>query len=231
MKNCVIAFAFSLLFCSISFAQGFFVSTETVFSENSKTLYVTDGLNYDIKKVSVENDGFSLIISIFFNGLPVINKKDRIVVLIDDASLGGKVPTEYRDRNGRSPATYTKVNASVEFYGFHSPDTQAKGSAWKCSDNWVAKGSSYTLSSDSITYTIPLDYITDGKRKASATDTFRIVTFISDFWEGKEDPLDNGTMHVKDVVPANGVALGKNRADNDTVVVNFSNCLTLAGKN
>lgn len=200
-------------------------------SENSKTVYARNGLNYDIKKVVAENDGSVVKISISFNGAPVINKKDRIVVLIDDIDVGGKIPTEYRDRNGRSPATYTKVNGSVDFYGFHSPDSMSKASAWKYSDEWKASGSVYTLPSDSVTYTIPLDYISDGKKKASASDTFKIVVFISDYWEGMEDPLDNGTMHVKDVVPANGVALGNNRAESDTVVVNFPSCLTLSGIN
>ncbi|MCR5762515.1 MAG: hypothetical protein K6G00_03945 [Treponema sp.] len=224
MKKYFFVILSSLLFSSVAFAQGISVS-----SENSKTVYAENGLNYDIKKVTAENDGYELKISIVFNGAPVINKKDRIVVMVDDVSIGGKVPTEYRDRNGRSPATYTKVNSSVDFYGFHTPDTQSKSSAWKLSDNWKSVGSAYTFSSDSITYTIPLDYITDGKRKASASDTFKIVVFISDFWEGRDNPLDNGTIHVKDVVPANGVALGTNRADADTVIVNFSNCLTLSG--
>ena len=228
MRNYLFFIACAFLFCSVASAE-IYVEPVSVSSENSKTLYEEDCLNYDIKSVSAENDGTDLRITVLFNGVPVINKKDRVVVMIDDVEIGGKVPTEYADRNGRSPATYTKVNSSVEFYGFHTPDTQAKASAWKCSDTWKAWGDGYALSSPSITYTIPLDYISDGKKRAVATDTFKIVVFISDYWEGREEPLDNGTIHVKDVVPANAVALGKNRADSDTVIVNLSSCLTLPG--
>lgn len=223
----MLKYFFITLFAFV-FSFALFAENKIVSSENSRTVYSENGLNYDIKKVSVENNGDSLKIAIKFNGIPVIRKKDRIVVLIDDTKIGGKTPTEYRDRNGRSPATYTKVDGSVDFYGYHCPDTQgSKGSAWKISESWKKTETDYvyTLNSDTIEYTIPMEYIADGKRKAAASDTFRIIVFISDFWEGYEDPMDNGTIHVKDVVPAKGVAISKTRSESDTIIVNFNNCL------
>ena len=218
------AVLFTLL-ASLAAAQPVTVSTDS--TRNVRE----DGLNRDIKKVSVTNDGKNLSITVSFSGAPVLHAHDRIIVMIDDTSLGGKTPTTYKDRLWKNPATYTKVDASVDFYGSEAPNwVNGTGSAWKKTHSWQKNADgNYAASVSDLTYTIDLNFISDGQRRAKSNDVFHVVVFLSEYWEGRADPQDNGTNHVIDVAPASVVSVGKTRSDADTVVINFANALTIQG--
>ena len=218
------ALLFALL-CSVAAAQPVTVATDSTRSVRE------DGLNRDIKKVSVTNDGKNLSVTIGFSGAPVLHSHDRIIVMIDDTSLGGKAPTVYKDRLWKNPATYTKVDTSVDFYGAESPNwVNGMGSAWKKAHTWQKNADgNFVASVSDLTYTIDLNFISDGQRRAKANDVIRVVVFLSEYWEGRADPQDNGTNHVIDAAPANAVAVSTTRANSDTVVISFANALTIQG--
>ncbi len=233
MKRRTFLLAIATLACTFPLYAQKLAATSNV----TRTLHEENGYNRDITEVSVTNDGLNLSVSIKFAGVPVMDGMDKIVVMIDDTKLGGKEPTSYKDRLIRNPATYTKVDASVDFLGVECPQGEssspwAKGVPWKRTASWTQRDDGkWEASSDTLTYSVRLDYIIVNGKKAAASDSFRAVVFISDYWENKDNAADNGTSHVIDVAPANAVAIGRTRADSDTVVVFFDKALILKGSN
>ncbi len=212
------AIAFLASFASNAFA-------EPVTSTTSRTLHEVAPLYRDIKSVSMEKmssaEGDFLIVTMRFLETPVLNPKDKIIILLDDNSLGGKKVTEYRDRGVKNPATYTTVDASVD-YSFVDVPGDSKTGACKTNYSWTLREDGlYEASTNELTFTINVGYIMVETKKAKITDQFRLVAFISDLWTTNEDPKLNGTSHVIDVVPASGVAIGETQTESDTVAIFF----------
>ena len=198
---------------------------DPVMSSTSRTLHEAAPLNRDIKSVSMEKastaEGDFLIITMSFLEKPVLDPKDKIILLVDDCSLGGKKATVYRDRGAKNPATYTTVDASVD-YSFIDVPGDGKSGACKTNYSWILREDGlYEASTNELTFTVNVGYIMVEAKKAKVSDTFRLVAFVSDLWTTNGDPKLNGTSHVIDVVPASGVAVGTTQTDSDTVAVFF----------
>ncbi len=223
----------SVLLAAIAFLSSFtsVVFAEPVLSTTSRTLHESAPLNRDIKSVSMEKtstkEGDFLIVTMKFLETPVLNPKDKIILLLDDSSLGGKKATEYRDRGVKNPATYTTVDASVD-YSFVDIPGDSKSGACKTNYSWTLREDGlYEASTNELTFTINIGYIMVETKKAKLADQFRLVAFISDLWTTNEDPKLNGTSHVIDVVPASGVAIGETQTESDTVAIFFDKGLIL----
>ncbi len=217
----------TILLVAIAFVASFASSVfaEPVSSTTSRTLHEVAPLNRDIKSVSMEKtstkEGDFLIVTMKFLETPVLNPKDKIILLLDDSSLGGKKATEYRDRGVKNPATFTTVDASVD-YSFVDVPGDSKTGACKTNYSWIQREDGlYEASTNELTFTINIGYIMVETKKAKLEDQFRLVAFISDLWTTNEDPKLNGTSHVIDVVPASGVAIGETQTESDTVAVFF----------
>ena len=181
-------------------ADGSVFESVTVSSTDTKPLNTQDeGINRDIKSMSVTNDGKSVAVTLEFNGTPAFKYNDRIVILVDNINIGTE-KTLFPDRLWRNPATYTTAK-------------------WKKDD---ATGI-YTLEGEgnSITYTFSLIGIKDNTGVSYPTDTLRLVAITSEYWE-KENPRLNGTTHVCDVVPSSSSLVWQEDTKNDSIKIDFN---------
>lgn len=204
---------------------------DVVTSTSSRTLHEEAPLNRDIKSLSMERlltqDGEFLFVTMKFSGVPVLNPGDKLILLLDDSSLGGKKATEYRDRGVKNPATFTTVDASVD-YSFVDIPGEGRTGACRTNYSWkLREDGLYEASREDLSFMINIDYIMLEAKKAKGSDSFRLVAFISDLWKTNADPKLNGTSHVIDVAPASGVAIGHTQTESDTVAVFFSKALIL----
>ena len=172
-------------------------------------------------------DGEFLFVTMKFSGVPVLNPGDKLILLLDDSSLGSKKPTEYRDRGVKNPATFTTVDSSVDFSIVDIPGESRSG-ACRTNFSWTRREDGlYEASREDLSFMINIDYIMVETKKAKGSDSFRLVSFISDLWKTNPDPKLNGTSHVIDVAPASGVAIGESQTESDTVAIFFDKALIL----
>lgn len=195
----------------------------TVVSTDTRGLSKSDGgENFDIRSVSVTNDGKSLKVSVEFLDRPAAYRGSKISILIDDMDIGSE-RTSFTDRNWRNPASYTKVNTSVEYSGFDAVEGGSHVGRVIGDSKWVQDPATglYTATSNVLTYTVPLIQIKDSFNNiALPVDSFRVVVIFSEYWTSS-DPLVNGTVHPKDIVPASSSLVSKNKTDADSIVVDF----------
>lgn len=195
----------------------------TVVSTDTKGLPESaSGENFDIRSVSVTNDGKNLKISVEFSERPSAFKSSKITILIDDMNLGSE-KTSFTDRNWRNPASYTKVNTSIEYSGFDAVEGGSHVGKVVGDSKWVLDSPTglYTATSNVLTYTVPLIQIKDSfNNVALPVDSFRVVVIFSECWSS-DDPLANGTVHPKDIVPASSSLVSKNKTEADSVSIDF----------
>jgi len=203
------------------------ISAQAVTSTVSRNVQEAAPLNRDIQSVSAEKAESAIKITMHFNSKPVLKGNDKIIIMIDDTAIGGKTPTEFRNRNFKNPATYTKANSSVDYTYITIPNGSNYG-ACKTNFTWKSIGDDlFEASEQDLTFTISMDYITADAKQGKAGDTYRIITFISDLWANNANPQLNGTSHIIDVIPASGVAIGKTQTDSDTAVISFEKVIVL----
>ncbi len=206
-------------------ADGSVFESVTVSSTDTKPLNTQDeGINRDIKSMSVTNDGKSVAVTLEFNGTPAFKYNDRIVILVDNINIGTE-KTLFPDRLWRNPATYTTAKSSIEFNGIEIVGQGIKSNNMRTTAKWKKDDATgiYTLEGEgnSITYTFSLIGIKDNTGVSYPTDTLRLVAITSEYWE-KENPRLNGTTHVCDVVPSSSSLVWQEDTKNDSIKIDFN---------
>jgi fibronectin type 3 domain-containing protein len=198
-------------------------------SSDTLQLSSQSSVNRDISSVAVKQEGTNLIVNVNFDSVPYSWENDRIVIMIDDANLGSGT-TAYASKQWMNAAANMSVNSSVDFYGY---DTMKNSDAddsnnmttehtWT-QDTSSSYGWAYYADSTTLSYTIPLANITDGTTSASASDTFRVAVFFSDYW-------NTGTTHVYDAVPASAATITADSETDDTLSVNFDKAIVYSSE-
>lgn len=203
--------------------------SKSVSSTDSLVLTSQSSVNRDISSVATKMDGTNFVVSVNFDSVPYAWENDRVAILIDDTALEN-TSISFGDNEWRNAASVMSVGSTVEFYGY---DTMKASDAndsnnMTTSHTWTQNSSSsygwaYFANGTTLTYTIPLANITDGTNTASATDTFRVVVFFSDYWS-------TGSTHVYDVVPSAAATITTGSEKNDTVSIDFNKALVYSSE-
>ena len=150
------------------------ISAQAVTSTVSRNVQEAAPLNRDIQSVSAEKAESAIKITMHFNSKPVLKGNDKIIIMIDDTAIGGKTPTEFRNRNFKNPATYTKANSSVDYTYITIPNGSNYG-ACKTNFTWKSIGDDlFEASEQDLTFTISMDYITADAKQGKAGDNLYI---------------------------------------------------------